>query len=309
MDTLEFPNRITVELTNSCNVSCTFCPRQSVPMEIGYMDETLYKKIIDEAANHLPVKLVLFFRGESLLHPQFIDFLKYAKTKKIGPIQFASNALAMNESIMDEMLDAGIDFISFSLDTLDPVIYNSSRCTGNLEASMENVIRMSCKCKERRKEGLPVPTLQVSTIEIADYMAGQQDFIDFWKQHVDVVRVYYEHDDRGRFRNLQVQEELENELKERRPCRKIFTDFLVYWNGELALCNYDWNGNGLKGLNVREMSISDIWNSDIYQNIRKMHNENLFATDIMCKDCQHWRIDYTKNGYLGKSYKGEAEII
>lgn len=60
---LEFPNRITVELTNRCNVSCTFCPRQTVNMTLGDMDWNLYKKIIDEASLHLPVKLVCFFRG------------------------------------------------------------------------------------------------------------------------------------------------------------------------------------------------------------------------------------------------------
>ena len=67
MEKLEFPNRITIELTNQCNVSCTFCPRQQVPMEIGFMKKELYYKIIDEAARHLPIKIVIFFRGESLL--------------------------------------------------------------------------------------------------------------------------------------------------------------------------------------------------------------------------------------------------
>ena len=96
MERLDFPNRITVELTNQCNVSCSFCPRQDVPMEIGFMDMGLYRKIIDEAAQHLPVKLVLFFRGESLLHPHFLQCLGYAKERGIGPIQFASNALALD---------------------------------------------------------------------------------------------------------------------------------------------------------------------------------------------------------------------
>jgi radical SAM protein with 4Fe4S-binding SPASM domain len=170
---------------------------------------------------------------------------------------------------------------------------------------MENVIRLSKKCRERKKQGLEVPSLQVSTIEIPEYMERQQEFIDFWKQYVDVVRVYYEHDDKGKFRNDEVRKQLEKEIPERRPCRKIFTDFLIYWNGELALCNYDWNG-GLKGMNVKDKSIYEIWHSDIYENVRKMHNENTFSDTIMCKDCQHWRIDYTSTGFLGKTYKGNS---
>lgn len=274
-------------------------------MQIGFMDMALYKKIIDEAALHLPVKLVLFFRGESLLHPQFIECLTYAKEKGIGPIQFASNALALDEENADKMLEAGIDFISFSLDTLNKEVYKSTRQFGDLETSMKHVISLSQKCRERRKKGLPAPTLQVSTIEIEDYIGEQEQFIAFWKQYVDTVRVYYEHDEKGGFRNPKLQS-LMPQMESRQPCRKVFTDFLIYWNGDLALCNYDWCG-GLKGLNVREMTIYDAWHSDVYDKIRKMHNEGTIDSAFMCEGCQHWRIDYMPDGFLGKMYKGVDE--
>lgn len=301
MNNLEFPDRITIELTNQCNVSCSFCPRQEVAMQIGYMDMGLYKKIIDEAAEHLPVKLVLFFRGESLLHPQFTDCLKYAKEKGIGPVQFASNGLALNETMADQMLEAGIDFISFSLDTLDSSIYKLSRQHGDLHTSMENVIRLGAKCKERRDKGLPAPTLQVSTIELDEYKKGQKEFIEFWQQHVDIVRVYYEHDENGKFRDSEVLLKLPA-ITERQPCRKLFTDLLIYWNGELALCNYDWKG-GIH-LNINNISIYDAWHSEQYNRLREMHNKNMIEPGLICKDCEHWRIDYVENGFLGKKYRG-----
>ncbi len=305
MKKLEFPDRITVELTNRCNVSCTFCPRQSVDMKIGYMSMELYKKIVDEAAKHLPVKLVVFFRGESLLHPQFIECVEYAKKRGIGPIQYATNAFEMTKDMADKLLETGIDFISFSLDTLDPEIYRKSRLCGNLDVSRDNVIYLSKKCEERKKKGLQAPTLQVSTIEVEDYMPGQEKFIEFWKKYVDIVRVYYEHDDNGRFRNVEIQKLLEEEVPDRKPCRKIFTDLLVYWDGQLALCCYDWRG-GLHDLNLNKMTIEEAWNSPLYEELREAHNNNEIADGTMCKKCQHWRIDYVENGYLGKLYPGRA---
>lgn len=305
MKKLDFPNRITVELTNQCNVSCTFCPRQSVDMKIGFMSMELYKKIIDEASDHLPVKLVIFFRGESLLHPEFIECVKYAKDKEIGPIQYATNAFELTNDMADKLLETGIDFISFSLDTLDPEIYRKSRLCGNLDISRDNVIYLSKKCDEKRKKGLQVPTLQVSTVEIEEYMPEQGKFIEFWKKYVDIVRVYYEHDDNGKFRNVEVQRLLEEEVPERKPCRKLFTDLLVYWDGQLALCNYDWRG-GLQGLNLNKMTIEEAWNSKLYEQLREAHNNGEIADDIMCQNCQHWRIDYMQNGYLGKLYTRRA---
>ncbi len=305
MKKLDFPNRITVELTNQCNVSCTFCPRQSVDMKIGFMSMELYKKIIDEASDHLPVKLVIFFRGESLLHPEFIECVKYAKDKGIGPIQYATNAFELTNDMADKLLETGIDFISFSLDTLDPEIYRKSRLCGNLDISRDNVIYLSKKCDEKRKKGLQVPTLQVSTVEIEEYMPEQGKFIEFWKKYVDIVRVYYEHDDNGKLRNVEVQRLLEEEVPERKPCRKLFTDLLVYWDGQLALCNYDWRG-GLQGLNLNKMTIEEAWNSKLYEQLREAHNNGEIADDIMCQNCQHWRIDYMQNGYLGKLYTRRA---
>ena len=141
----------------------------------------------------------------------------------------------------------------------------------------------------------------MSTIEVEEYLEQQAEFIDYWKQYVDIVRVYYEHDDKGRFRNKKV-EELLPAIDERMPCRKVFTDLLVYWDGNLALCNYDWKG-GLNPLNLNDMTIEEAWNSQIYECVRKMQHTNYYADDIMCKDCQHWRIDYMPNGFLGKMYR------
>lgn len=304
---LSFPNRITVELTNRCNVSCTFCPRQSVDMELGDMDWELYQKIIDEAAEHLPVKLVIFFRGESLLYDKFDEAIRYAKEKGLGPIQLSSNALALDEKAADMIIKNKVDFISFSLDTLDPIIYKKSRLYGDLEKSVANVIRFSEKCSALRKAGEFAPTIQVSTIELPEYLEGEDAYIEFWKKHADIVRVYYEHDDNGHF----VDEEVNKRLipnSQRQPCRKVFTDFLIYWDGRVALCNYDWRGMAFHQ-NVKNSTIQEIWDSKEFENIRKMHRENLFADNIMCKDCEHWKIDYVEGGFLGKMYRKEETVL
>lgn len=301
---LDFPNRITVELTNDCNVSCTFCNRQKIAMDIGYMDETLFYKIVDEMANHLPIKMVPFFRGEPLMHPQIIDFINYAKKKGIGPIQMASNALLLDEKMQDDLIESGIDYLSFSLDTLDKELYRCSRQLGNLEISSKNVESMGLKCKERRKKGLPAPTIQVSTINIDEYIPGQKAFIDKWMKYVDVVRVYEQHDEKGKLVNPEIQKRLDI-FSDRMPCRKVFTDMIIYWDGRLALCNYDWNESREVG-NVSRMSLQEAWNSKVYEDIRQMHLTNTFDESI-CKECHHWKIDYVENGFLGQAYSRDKD--
>ena len=294
-----FPDRVTVELTNDCNVSCSFCNRQKIKMDIGYISDDLYYKIIDEMSLHLPIKLVPFFRGEPLMHPHFIDYMKYAKEKGIGPIQIASNALLLNDDMQDKIIQAGVDYISFSLDTLDTDLYKCTRKYGDLQISSKNVEQFGNKCKELRKKGIKTPTLQVSTINLKEYIPGQKDFIDKWLKYVDVVRAYEEHDDKGRLVDPKVREKFDV-FSDRKPCRKIFTDMIIYWDGKTALCNYDWDEDEVLG-DISQSSIETVWNSDKYENIRKMHNLNNINKDI-CKECNHWKIDYTENGFLGQSY-------
>lgn len=299
MEKLNFPNRVTVELTNDCNVSCVFCNRQKISMDIGYIEDKLFYKIIDEMARHLPVKLVPFFRGEPLMHPQLIPFIKYAKQKGVGPIQMASNALLLDDQMQDKLIEAGIDYLSFSLDTVDPKVYEHSRMFGNLEISSNHVKSMGLKCKERKKKGLPAPTIQVSTINIEEYLPKQKEFIEEWLPYVDVVRVYEQHDEKGRLVDPQIRKSLDV-FEERKPCRKVFTDMIIYWDGRMALCNYDWNEQRKIG-NANTMTLQEAWDSEEYENVRKMHLCNQFDRGI-CADCHHWKIDYTENGFIGTSY-------
>ena len=299
MEKLNFPNRVTVELTNDCNVSCVFCNRQKISMDIGYIEDKLFYKIIDEMARHLPVKLVPFFRGEPLMHPQLIPFIKYAKQKGVGSIQMASNALLLDDEMQDRLIEAGIDYLSFSLDTVDPKVYERSRMFGNLEISSNHVKSMGLKCKERKKKGLPAPTIQVSTINIEEYLPKQKEFIEEWLPYVDVVRVYEQHDEKGRLVDPQIRKSLDV-FEERKPCRKVFTDMIIYWDGRMALCNYDWNEQRKIG-NVNTMTLQEAWDSEEYEAVRKMHLCNQFDRGI-CADCHHWKIDYTKNGFIGTSY-------
>lgn len=299
MKKLDFPDRITVEITNDCNLACTFCNHQKIKMDIGYMEESLYKRIVDEMADHLPIKMVPFFRGEPLLHPKFVSFMKYAKDKGIGPIQLTSNGMLLDDEMGEGIIDAGVDFISFSIDTINPEIYSCSRVRGDLKVTNANVESFCNKCKERRNKGLFAPTVQVSTINIKDYREEREEFVNKWLEFADIVRVYEEHDEKGRLVDPEVQKQL-NVFEERMPCRKIFTDMLIYWNGQFSMCNYDWDEKTVFG-DANTMSLKEVWDGDAYEEVRRMHLENRIE-NCLCTDCHHWKIDYSENGYIGTKY-------
>jgi radical SAM protein with 4Fe4S-binding SPASM domain len=269
-------------------------------MELGMIAPEMFYKIVDEAKNHLPVCVVFFFRGESLLHPNIIDFISYAKKSGLSPLQIASNGLELTDEMADKLIQSGLDFISFSLDTNDDELYKKSRKYGNLEKSRQNVINFAKKCEARKKRGLTAPEIQVSTVDIEEYRSEQEDFINFWREYADKVRVYVEHSKDKNPGSLS--ENLLIKTKERKECKKVFTDMVIYWDGTVGLCNHDWF-NDMKIGNANDSSIEKIWNSEKYQEVRKMHKENNFVENCVCKNCDHWQMYYLPEGFLGKIYE------
>lgn len=299
MEHKEFPERITLELTNRCNLDCTFCPRHLVDMDLGNMEWDLFQKIIDESAMHLPITLVLFFRGESLIHPDLIKMISYAKEKGIGPIQLASNGFLLTEEVGKGIIEAGLDFISFSLDTIRSEVYQKTRINSDLKIAMHNVLRFVELCEEEKKKGGKVPEIQVSSVDVSDYKEGKASFIDFWRKHADRVRIYIEHSSDGNLGSIKA--DLSACRDRRLPCKKVHEDMVIYWDGTAALCNHDWD-NCLSMGDANCSKIATIWNSSAYDEVRKMHDTGRFSPGIVCAKCDHWKMYYMPEGFVGEVY-------
>lgn len=289
-----FPERITVELTNRCNLSCPMCPRRFLHSNEGFMDEETFTRIIDEMSEHPGTALVPFFRGESLLHKDFLKFIEYAKKKGISPVQFTTNATLLTEEISSRLLDLKIEFISFSLDTDIEENYRKVRVGASYKKVMENIERF-LKMKKEKKLGSP--EIQVSVVDTSYSGEELESFVKRWIDKVDRVRIYEEHSKEGKFGSLAA-----DRVGERLPCLKPITDMVIYWNGDVVLCNHDWDREISLG-NVIKREIKEIWQSSEYENIREKHFERNLEGEKPCFECRHWEAYYLPEGIIGKLYK------
>lgn len=277
------------------------CPRQRIEKVSGMMDLNLYKKIISEVKNYLPVTFVPFFRGESLLHPNFLEIIKIAKDAGLGPIQFTTNAMLLDREISEGLITIGLDFISFSLDVLGKEAYEATRINGNYEKVIDN-IETFLKLKKKKKS--KIPEVQISTVETEATKNHIHDFVSYWRRKVDRVRIYPEHSSNGEFGSLKERYN-SSKFDKRLPCKKVFTDMVIYWNGDAAVCNHDWDRKEHIG-NVAKSTIKEIWHSDKYNQIRQMHIKGDLSGDPACKGCDHWIMYYIPGRMVGRLYKAES---
>ncbi len=298
----DFPGRITLELTNACNLHCSMCPsRLGAGGDKGMMDPALFRRVVDEAAQSGGAALVPFFRGESLLHPDLVSLLAYAKKRGLGPLQLVTNGLRLNEEMSRRLLATGLDFISFSLDTLRPGEYERIRQGSDFLRVMANVLGFV----EMRNAGGYATEIQVSATRVKHNRDSLEEFVAFWRHKVDRTRIYYEHSADGHPGSLDCPEVPQGMA--RRPCHKPFSDLVVYYDGRLALCNHDWQRDGGLG-SLQDQSVAQAWRSAAYRELRRQHLRPQELSDPTCRHCDHWKMYYLPQGFIGELYTPQREV-
>lgn len=281
-----FPMRIELELTNDCNSYCIYCPRRFMKYKIGFMDIAIFKKMINEISKYRDRSIVLFRRGESLLHPEFIQILEYCKGK-FEDIQLSTNAFLMNKSIAKVIHDC-VTFISFSIEL--PERYKKYRLL-DYDTVLRNINYFLSINKNTKTQVSIVKTDDIKQIDL-------EKFINQWQDKVDRIRIYEEHSKDGRFGGLP------NSGGQRKPCIKPFNDILIFWDGKVGRCNHDWGEKPL--CDIANQTIKEVWNSSIYNDLRKQHI-SLSIDDIVCKKCDSWyeQVGISKIGQVYEKNKSE----
>lgn len=88
-------DRIHIEITNICNLQCSFCPEVERPKNV--MDPRQFAYIIEQAAP-MAKQLCLHLMGEPLLHPE-IDKLLGMASNVNAPVNLTSNGLLLPKKI------------------------------------------------------------------------------------------------------------------------------------------------------------------------------------------------------------------
>ena len=117
------PEKLYVELTTRCNLHCPMCVKQAAGSNIAEGDLPLetFKKLSPSLGNIR--SLILNGIGEPLLHPDLEEMVRLARSRMPGDgtIGFQSNGFLLDRQRAVKLMQAGIDTICLSLDSLEDV--------------------------------------------------------------------------------------------------------------------------------------------------------------------------------------------
>lgn len=129
------PTKLFVETTTRCNMGCVMCVKQTCGHAIDEGDMSLPTFAALEPAFPGLEALVLNGVGEPLLNPNLELFVKRARflMPKTGWIGFQSNGILLSEARAIALLDAGLDKICISIDSISPETFRKVREGGELD--------------------------------------------------------------------------------------------------------------------------------------------------------------------------------
>ncbi len=144
LDVTPLPTRLYVECTAACNISCyeaCCAPETGITRtrEANLLDFDLFTRVIDEAGPTL-TRVDFFNYGETFLHRRAIEMCRYIKTRFPDVYLYTStNGLAFSEAQARELVHAGIDEVTFSIDGATQDTYARYRQRGDLELALRNL--------------------------------------------------------------------------------------------------------------------------------------------------------------------------
>lgn len=250
-----FPSRIVLELTPLCNLACHMCPRHYIKENDGYMESTLFMRLVDEIALANKDAIILpFWRGESCLHPKFAELVQYAIDKELR-IHLSTNGHYNSKENCAVFYQC--EFLTFSIHTTKG-FENAQTILANKPKDCTTTFQISFVDSEK------------TTAKYLQHCVNDSNLLGF-----DSIRLYTEHTRDGKFGKSSAQKE-----HTRIFCPKLSHTFVVSSDGYFSRCNHIWKTQ--KQHNLQECSIAEVWQCETMQAIRRNY------PDTQCAPCDQW---------------------
>lgn len=272
----EYPLHVDIELSSLCNLKCPMCYTRTEEFKRNVhaqlMDYALFIKIVDECAAGGVYSIRLSLRGESFLYPRIIECVRYAKQAGIREISTLTNGLQLDESLFEEIMEAGIDWITISFDGLGAV-YEQIRHPAKYQRALEKI---SNYAKIKRDAARVKPVIKVQSI-LPAIEADPERFYEVFAPITDMVSanplIDYHQDvtHLPKIKNF--------------TCPQIYQRLVIGADGGGMMCANDDMSDIIIG-NAATQTIHEIWHGREMTEIRKIHTDHT-GCDILapCARC------------------------
>ena len=256
------------------------------------MDIALYQRLIRQQRKTLSY-LILYLQGEPYLHPQFVEFAKFAKQMRIFSA-VSTNGHFLNDEVARLTVESGLDRLIVSVDGASQEVYEKYRVGGRLATVLEGMRRIvfwkgklqmshpllemqfivfghneaEIDAMKKLKNDIKADRLVLKTAQVYDYEEGSP----YMTNIKELSR--YEAKGDGTYR-------IKNKLKNH--CWRMWSGSVVTEDGKVVPCCFDKNADYVMG-NINEKTFAEIWEGDAYREFRQKISVSRSLIP-MCRNC------------------------
>lgn len=281
----DYPLHLDLELSGKCNFQCPDCFQNGlIKGKLGLMNANLFKKIIETGVENGLCAIKLQVRGESFLHPEILDLIRFAKTTGVLDVQITTNGSLLNKKKIDQLIESNIDAIIFSVDAHHAVNYQSAKNKNKEDLYYEKSRELINYLLEKRNE----MNRQKPWIRIQSSVTGEdisksgpvttslQENFPLADVHI-VNRIHNFRDNEDAYPDLHTNYKLEK-------CAYLTQRLAVFWNGDITTCCSDYNNRFNLG-NANKDEIQRVWLSKKMEHFRNKHLEGNRGNMPICRHC------------------------
>ncbi len=269
--------RLVVEITNACNLECTFCARTTeMTRPIVHMKREMFEKLI--LGNIPELETVgLNGLGEPFCHPHLFDYIRFARKHGVG-VAISTNCTLLDEKRSRMLLETKIDHVTLAIDGISPEEYESVRVGGKFQAVVENAKRFIRMKRATHSKTFVV----VQCIAMTETRKHLQNVRDFWADAgPDALRIrQLTHTGNKREDNVYV--------NGRGRCYWLWAEPMILSNGTVVPCCQDVDAKLPLG-NLDDKPLREILNGERMQELRQTHIAGKRSTIPLCENCNMYQ--------------------
>lgn len=303
---------IYIEITNSCNIKCDFCPSNIQTRRRIFMETSDCMKIISEIAEYnLSEWITLNVMGEPLLHRDVVELCRYAEGLGIS-VRLLTNGFLLNEQLNKRLFAAGLTNLEISFRTPNefafglrsgPTSLTLEDYKNKIKTLLADKIEYSCRTRVLIKF--------FNKSALSDFICGNsKEHLTNINDNLSVIRELQEFcllrarrlgKDISKYKNIKLRRPVGSRLfyfwlTETSPrallnlskavfggCEAFNRDFGILSNGDVTTCCLDYNGENVVG-NVRDQKLVDILANGRARSVRN-HFDRFHPPSDLCRRC------------------------
>jgi MoaA/NifB/PqqE/SkfB family radical SAM enzyme len=135
-------NRLYIEPTSRCNLSCRTCIRNTWDEPMGDMDMTTFNRLAGQLSRFPHLETVMFGGfGEPTAHPGILSMIHAVKTLGLRA-EMTTNATLLDDALIDGLLRERLDTLWISLDGTAEESFETIREGASFPLVLENIERL-----------------------------------------------------------------------------------------------------------------------------------------------------------------------